>query len=254
MNKNGLMHKMGFVLLTLLLFNSCKLSYRVLLGVDAKPKFYPNEYIHRQAHRWGIEDPQLYYWSREGFFAYAEERYKRAHREVQALEAADSTRKKMIKKGAKDDTQPVQIRMFDKDGGPLFKLVNCYIDPPIPLNWNKHGSFDTFPLQPHPDIAPMHHDSLQTFLPYIYSEKSDSVQMDRLPDADYYIMVFWNKYFLRPSRKLINEVQRYVKKREEDIAVLYVSNHNATLWAHATDDQKEMVRDTFEKEDEELPR
>jgi hypothetical protein len=38
--------------------------------------------------------------------------------------------------------------MFDDEGNPLYKMVDCYIDPAIPMNWNKYGSFHEFPLKP----------------------------------------------------------------------------------------------------------
>lgn len=44
-----------------------------------------------------------------------------------------------------DDLEATQVWFFTHDGKEIFKLANCYIDPPIPMNWNVNGCFDAFP-------------------------------------------------------------------------------------------------------------
>jgi hypothetical protein len=72
--------------------------------------------------------------------------------------------------------------------------------------------------------------------------EGDSVKFSDLPNSDYYVVVFWNSFFLKPSKKLIKTVNKYIDSHPEvKIEPLYVNNHNAELWSNMDSVQKAKV-------------
>jgi hypothetical protein len=254
----GFIRTFSCIIFAFFTLSSCSIIVRSILGVDIKPNLQPNEKVKKQAKRWGIEREQLYFFRFEGLANYKDYRYQIAENQKTPIEQAKSTDSlalQKIKKSKYDDLQPTQIRMFDDQGTPLYKMVNCYIDPAIPMNWNKYGSFDEFPLKPLTAMEGHYHDSLGAFLPYIYSESKDTITLKDLPPADYFITVFWNDFYVRPSRKLVKKVRRYVDKQHNDknIVVLFVSNHNAYLWSILNKEKRALVRERLEEKDVSIP-
>lgn len=148
-----------------------------------------------------------------------------------------------MRKVFNDDLQPVQVRYFDGLGNPLFKLVNCYIDPPIPMTWNVEGCFDYFPPRINIPALNDFNQSIQYFLPHIMDLSGRRLEsLGHLPKADYYVMVFWNSFFRRPSKRLVSTIKRHIdRNKDQQVFVLYVNNHHAELWQRMTPEQKRLV-------------
>ena len=144
------------------------------------------------------------------------------------------------------ETQPVQIRYFNSNGEPIFKMVNCDIDPVYPMTWNKHKSFDTFPPTPISRYEGQKALPLSIFLENIKNLNGDTVRFEDLPKSDYYAVVFWNSFWIRPTKRLFKRLKSYVKKFDQDTYFIYVNNHNAEIWSALNAEQRRELKDSLE--------
>ena len=227
------------------LFSGCKLMYRTLLGVDTQPDLMSYKELDKKSKRYGVDQESNYYLEvDDGYYQAVKDYQSENLRKLDTLR--DSLEIARLKLNTKNDMQPVQLRYFDAKGEATFKMVNCYVDPPIPMNWNVEGSLDQFPPKT-PDIPSINEDINQPidfFLPHIKNKEGEPLTKEQLPDAYYYVILFWNSFFIRPSKKLIKQVKRYHKKHKvENVHVIYVNNHNAHIWGYLTDEQKENIKE-----------
>lgn len=224
---------------------SCKLSYRALLGIDTQPEFMSKKQIIRKAKRYGVPEGKVLVLEID---AYADTIAAIRKHQLEELGSADSILQVNIHKQAKNDAQPVQVRYFDKDMAPIFKLVNCYVDPPIPMQWNVDGALDEFPPKPIKELEGEKDHDLSFFLPLVRDIGGGQVTIDDLPEADYYALVMWNSFFIRPSKRLIRQIQRYDRKKGQGKThFLFVNNHNAHLFNYVPDEQKEEALEELKK-------
>ncbi|MEW5677404.1 hypothetical protein ABGT15_13920 [Flavobacterium enshiense] len=168
--------------------------------------------------------------------------YAQELKKLDLSNSKDSVYKSKLKKIVKDDSQPVQVRYFDANYNQIFKLVNCYIDNPFTMSWNVNGCFKAFP--PKIDIEDLNNDekTLDFFLAHIYDIDGKRSSLKALPKADYYVIVFWNSFFKRPSRKLIRKIKDYSNKHKgKSIYTMYVNNQNAEIWSHVDSVQKREI-------------
>lgn len=224
-----------------MLISSCGLTYKVLLGVDVSPEWNTEKQIVKQAKRYSI--PAAYN-LRLDTASYKRELkviYSEAYKGLESNQE-DSIHLAILKKARNDDMQPVQFRLFDQSGVEVFKLVNCYIDPPIPINWNVDGCFDSFPPKTSIEALNIHMFSLEFLLAHATLMQQQQIAFNDLPEADYYGVIFWNDYFKRPSRRLIKTVREYIDKTDKSIALLYINNHNQVLWSMFDAETKEKVK------------
>lgn len=226
----------------------CSIAYRTLLGVKTKLKWQSNEKIIKDFERKNIPFDQAFVLDTASYYRAIVARWNAvkdsASQTEKVLSHSDSLSLKRIARTAKDNLQPVQIRYFTADGNAIFKLVNCYIDPPIPMRWNIEGAFDTFPPRPISQLKDVVDDSLTFFLPHLWTLDGNSVSLAQLPEADYYAVIFFNEYMIRPSKRLLKEVRKYHKRHPDiNVHVMYVNNHNAQLWPHLGPEDKEKVKE-----------
>jgi hypothetical protein len=214
----------------LLSTSSCSVVYRLLLGVDTSPHWKTHEQVQRDFKRANLPATQSYVLDTTSLY-HATIAFYRTGYDSLPKTATDSLQQKRLLKAVNDDLQSVQIRFFEASGKPIFKLVNCYLDPPIPMRWNVAGSFDQFP--PANDIAQLNDFLLPIdfFLPHLLPLSPASGSLQALPKADYYAILMWNDFMIRPSRKLLKSMREYQKQHpDKNIHFLYVNNHNAELW------------------------
>lgn len=248
------MKKIPILLLMLsftLLFSGCKLMYRTLLGVNTQPDLMSYEELDKKSKRYGVDQESNYYLEVEdGYYDAVKELYLTKLETLDTIK--DSLEIERLKQTIKNDRQPVQLRYFDAEGEATFKMVNCYVDPPIPMNWNVEGSLDQFPPKT-PDIPSLKmnvNQPIDFFLPHIKNKEGKPLTKEQLPAADYYVILFWNSFFIRPSKKLIKQVKLYHKKHKaENVHAIYVNNHNAHLWGYLNEEQKEMVKEQMNSEE-----
>jgi len=154
----------------------------------------------------------------------------------------DSAALALHKKALKDDTQPVQFRLFDRNGTEIFKMVNCYVDPPTKMDWNVGGSLDAFPPKTDIESLNIHHFSLDLLLKNASLPSGEKLSKDQLPQADHYAVVTWNSFIKRPSKRLIEAAREYVSGSGKSVELLFINNHNAYLWAVMGEEDRERVK------------
>ncbi len=224
-----------------ILISSCGLTYKVLLGVDISPEWNTEKQIVKQAKKYSIPisynlllDTASY--KRDVKYIYADAL------KVLEINKGDSSHLANLKKARNDDLQPAQFRLFDQTGVEVFKLVNCYIDPPIPLNWNVEGCFDTFPPKISFEALNIHMFSLEFLLSHATHIQQQKIAFTDLPEADFYGVIIWNDCFKRPSRRLIKTVREFTDKADKSIALIFLNNHNQFLWSVLDSESKEKLK------------
>jgi hypothetical protein len=223
-----------------ILVSGCNVAYRVLLGVDTTPEWLTDEELAKSAKKHKIPEAFNLVMDTATFSRALKEVYNEAAEELKQNNG-DSIALSNLKIALKDDQQPTQFRLFDASGKEVFKLVNCYIDPPIPLNWNVDGCFDAFP--PLTNIASLntHVFDLQFLLEHSTNLYGGKLALNDLPKADYYGVIVWNDFYKRPSKRLIKTVRKYIETTDKTMVLLYINNQNQILWPRLNAAQKAEV-------------
>jgi len=232
----------ALILFTCLTMTSCGLAYKVLLGIDSTPEWNSDDDIIRQAKKYDIASQFNLVLDTASYDAGLREIYRKLVSDLD-LSDKDSTEYFSLKEAWSDDSQPVQFRLFDSQGVEIFKLVNCYVDPPIPMNWNVENCFDVFPPQVNIESLNSHNFDLEFLLSYSSYLDGSKLQFSDLPMDRYYAVITWNEFFKRPSKKLINEVKEYIKSNDQSKTLIYINNQNATLWSMMDSEMKEYVKE-----------
>lgn len=227
----------------------CKLAYRGLLGIDTTPSYKTERSLLIDAKRRKIPQAFNLIADTANFHNDKALLYKEMFAEMKKDSTVDSLSVLKIKKVYKDDSQPVQFRLFKNTGEEIFKLVNCYVDPPIPMDWNVNNCFDQFPPQIDIESLNTHYINLDFFLAHASKPNGEKLKIQDLPKTDYFGIIIWNDYFIKPSRKLINTVKESVKN--ESITLIYINNHNANLWYLIDGKTKEAVKSELSKKNKE---
>lgn len=226
--------------------SGCRVVYRTLLGIKMKLTWMGPEKLAKDFKKKGVPTDQAFALDTASYQHAVVAMYKSESDSVfpeGPLSREDSLAVKIMRRRMNDDLQPVQVRYFTADGSPIFKLVNCYLDPPIPMSWNVEGAFDEFPPRPVTALRDVVDDSLSFFLKHIRHLDGSPFAASDLPKADYYAVLFINDYMVRPSRKLLKQVRKYHKGHpERQVHVLYVNNHNATMWWMMEPETRERVK------------
>jgi hypothetical protein len=119
--------------------------------------------------------------------------------------------------------QPLQALYFDKSGQLQSFQINCYAGGFPNLQWNRNGIMTTFPpgkQAPVDSLTP-----LDVQLKYL---KPLSQTVKIAPDQyDYIVVVYWNRFIGRQSKRLIRFVQKNSKlETRKKIKIIYVNNDN----------------------------
>ena len=236
----------SFLLICCLIFfmSSCGMAYKVLLGVDTTPSWNTDEEIVKQAERYEIPLTYNLILDTVSYFNGLRTIYKNTFDSLNIMNG-DSSEYFNMRRALKDDTQPVQFRLFDSKGTEIFKIVNCYVDPPIPMNWNVDACFDTFPPKIEVKSLNIHQFGLEFLLSNAHLLSGDRFTMNTLPKADYYGVIIWNKFFKRPSKQLIKTVRKYFEDSNESVVLIYMNNQNAYLWELMDAKDKEKVKKLY---------
>jgi len=223
-----------FVLLVLITpwLSACtfgtKVASRVLLGIDFSAKRTTQEEIMKQAQKYNIDSDYNMVLDTGVYFSALKERYDRLFDEL-VITDGDSSEYMNLKQARKDDSQPVQLKIFDRTGAEIFKLVNCYLTPPIPMNWNVDGCLDHFPPRLDWGDFISHKLELDFLLQHATSMDNQKITMDDLPQTDYYAVILWNDFLIKPSKKLIQTFKEKREAYDASLTMIYINNHNAYL-------------------------
>ena len=125
---------------------------------------------------------------------------------------------------AKDHMQPLQAIYFDQKGKMISWHINCLAGGPMgSINWNKEHRMDVFP--PHTAAPPdtnIHFQSFYQMLrPLSFPEKPS------LEDHEYIVILYWNDFMKRGSRKLIHTIRKnLLLAGTKSVKLLWVNNEN----------------------------
>ena len=117
-------------------------------------------------------------------------RYKNLLGEIDTA-TVGSSESELLKNAWKDDTQAVQFRLFDRTGVELFKMVGCYVDPPMKMDWNVDNCFDTFPPETKIESLNSHNFGLDFLLSNSSRVDGSKISLDELPQSKYYGVILW---------------------------------------------------------------
>ena len=227
------------VILVALIVGSCGLTYRTVLGIDTTPNWKLANDIDHDFDRWDVPRAQRFTLDTASYQREVIREARAAFAQLPVTVREDSVRKKRHRKVLNDNLQPTQIRYFDAQGQPIFKVVNCYLDG-MAGDWNVNGAFDQFPPRTPDSLLEQGNQPLEFFLSHLRSVSGTVPTHDELPVADYYALLFINDYFIRPSRAAVRQVRRLNKGH--NVHVLYVHNQNAQIWPLLDEQQRAQLR------------
>jgi hypothetical protein len=123
----------------------------------------------------------------------------------------------------KNHYQPLQALYYDKDGYLQSFQVNCYAGGFPNLRWDGNDGFTTFPPQEQAEI-----DSIVTLdQQKKYLQPLSQTQSLDIDSFSYIVIVYWNRYMGRQSRRLIKivqENQRLATGRK--VKIIYANSDN----------------------------
>ncbi len=127
----------------------------------------------------------------------------------------------------KNHYQPLQIIYFDATNQMVSYYANCYAGGFPNLNWNRFDGFSSFPPK---TLAPL--DTLFSVNKLLsYQLKVGSTQdSTQQSNYDYLVLVYWNRFLGRQSKRMIKLVQDNLKLSQSNkIKVVYINNDNFFL-------------------------
>ena len=130
------------------------------------------------------------------------------------------------KEERKNHYQPLQALYYNQAGQLQSFQINCYAGGFPNLNWDRNEIFSTFPPQqqaPVDSILPL--GTLLHYLQPLSQSKEFTAE-----DFDYVVIVFWNRFMGRQSKRLIRFVQDNSNLAlDQNVKIIYVNNDNIFL-------------------------
>jgi hypothetical protein len=136
------------------------------------------------------------------------------------LRSLDST---LYKEQIKNHYQPLQALYFNKTGQFQSFQINCYAGGFPNLNWERNDIMTTFPPKQQAPLDSII--SLETHLKYLIPLS----QTDKISNSsfNYLVIVYWNRFMGRQSKRLIRIVQENSKLyNKENLKIIYVNTDN----------------------------
>ena len=123
----------------------------------------------------------------------------------------------------KNHYQPLQALYYDKDGYLRSFHINCYAGGFPNLKWDRNEIFSTFLPK---EQAPI--DSIVTLDTQLkYLQQLSQTEKFSIDSLDYIIIVYWNRFMGRQSKRLIKFVQENEKLAiEKKVKIIYVNTDN----------------------------
>ncbi|MBA3898937.1 MAG: hypothetical protein H0X62_01810 [Bacteroidetes bacterium] len=132
----------------------------------------------------------------------------------------------LYKEQQKNHYQPLQALYYGKTGQLESFQINCYAGGFPNLNWGRNEILTTFPpLEQAPLDSMLSLDSQIKYLkPLSQTNKFSS------DNYDYVVIVYWNRFMGRQSKRLIRFVQDNSKLAgDKKVKIIYVNNDNIYL-------------------------
>jgi len=104
--------------------------------------------------------------------------------------------------------------------------VNCSVGGFPNLRWNRYGTFDQFPA-----VKSVELDTMTTLNDHLlHVNPLNNAPFPDLRTYDYTVLVYWNRFSGRQSKRLVRVVKENVRLGQgKKIMVLYVNSDN--FWA-----------------------
>lgn len=123
----------------------------------------------------------------------------------------------------KNHLQPLQALYYDNTGCLKSFQVNCYAGGFPNLKWERDDIMTTFPPKQQAPIDSLV--SLQTQLKFL-KPLSNSSKFS-IENYDYIVIVFWNRFMGRQSKRFVRFVQENTKlETTKKVKIIYVNNDN----------------------------
>jgi len=131
------------------------------------------------------------------------------------------------KKLLNDLFQPLQIKVFNPENEMELYLINCNVSGFPNIQWNRLGTFNTFP----PDITSFKQvDTTFTFkndLLLYQNMNNETADYTKYENSELNIIVFWAIFMGRQSKLLINEMKTYKERfSNKKINLIFVNVDN----------------------------
>ena len=237
-----------FLISAVLVFSSCGIAYRTLLGIDTTPNWLLTEKDYKKAEKKiGVKGDFMFEMDTVAYHDTVRSLTNKLLQDYKQLHPDDAAGLRLINNVTNTDLQPVQLRLFDKSGNEIFKIANCYVDP-LPIDWNYRNCFNSFPLKIKDKELNTHHFDIHLIL----NSLTEKVEFNTLPKTKYYAVIMWNRFMVRPSKKLIEQIEESFGLNHPDVTYLYINNHNASIWNLAEAEQREYIRKQINKYKESL--
>jgi hypothetical protein len=126
----------------------------------------------------------------------------------------------------KNHYQPLQALYYNRNGMLESFQINCYAGGFPNLKWNRNQIFEAFPPK---QQAPV--DSLFNLDTHLQFLQPLSKTTEKNPGkSDYFVIVHWNRFMGRQTRRLIRCVQKNAKLTTgQQLKIVYVNNDNHFL-------------------------
>lgn len=199
---------------TCLTTTSCGQLFLMAYGMKSGPKPMTENKIITQAKKWNIPINQIYELEVKPYKAHFSKIDTALfhHMDLQTT--------------INNYMQPLQLFYYNPQGELISRFINCDAGGFPNLNWNRSGAFDrSFP--PLPSLTKL--DSLIGLKDQFTFSHSLTKSENKLnSDSNYIIVVYWNRFMGRQSKRLIEYVHKNIDQHHAQKAiVIYVNNDNA---------------------------
>lgn len=122
----------------------------------------------------------------------------------------------------KEIAQPMQIIVFDQDRRNIAHFINCNIGG-VPLNWNRTGSFNDFPLMLKGILPPTYNLKYNEAMSYIVPTfKGVRNELD-FGNYEYVYMIFYNRFVSKMTKTMFASIADHRKEfADNSVKFIYV--------------------------------
>ncbi len=128
----------------------------------------------------------------------------------------------LYKEQIKNHYQPLQALYYDNKGELKSFQINCYTGGFPNLNWERDSIMTTFP----PKIQAPIDNIVSLESQFKYLRQLSNTKKLSTDNYDYTIVVYWNRFMGRQSKRLIRLVQQNAEMTNKKVKIIYVNSDN----------------------------
>jgi hypothetical protein len=206
----------ALAIVTSLTTTSCGQLFLMAYGMKSSPKPMTENKIITQAKKWNIPINQVYELEVEPYKAHFSKIDTTLYNHMNLQTAINNY------------MQPLQLFYYNPKGELISRFVNCNAGGFPNLNWNQSGAFDhSFP--PLPSLTKL--DSLITLKDQLaFSHALQKSEHKLNIDSNYIVVVFWNRFMGRQSKRLIEYVHKNIAQHHVQKAIVIYINNDIALY------------------------